>query len=186
MDNLKTYNQRIMNKIILNKLGTVTGKYKKFKIDYVALNINYRKKKKEVYQGYELLSLIEQFGGEKGFLKLNETTEKNNIINFADGKIELKLRKKKAIFFLNNFIYVTLGQRSHFTIKEKNNIDINKYLLSFRYKNLKLFRNYLLRNFMNLEAKLRIDIQYKEIGYQKNIINNYRFFLGKKNEYRIN
>lgn len=186
METLKTYNQRIINKIMLNKLGTSNGKFKNYKIDYISLNINYRKKKKEVYQGYELLTLVEQLSGEKGFLKLNETTEKNNIINFADGKIEVQLRKKKANFFINNFIYVALGQRSHFTIKEKNNLDINKYLLSFRYKNLKLFRNYLLRNFMNIEAKIRIDIQYKGIGYKKNAINNYRFFLGKKNEYRIN
>jgi hypothetical protein len=186
MDNLRTLKQRIINKILLNKVSEKTSKYKQVKIDYVTLQINYRKKKKEIYQVYELISLIEQLSGEKALLKLNESVEKNNIIKLEDGRISVRLRKKKANYFLNNFIYIALGQRSNFTIREKNNIDIQKYLINFRYKNLKLFRNYLVRNYMNLEAKIKIDIKYKAIGEKQNALTNYKFFIGKKNEFRIN
>jgi hypothetical protein len=186
MDNLKVYNQRIINKILLNKLSDKNSTYKKFKIDFVTLQINYRKKKKELYQVYELISILEQLSGEKGLLKLNESTEKNNVIKLEDGRISVRLRKKKAHFFINNFIYLALGQRNHFTISEKNVMDIEKQLISFRYKNLKLFRNYLVRNYMNLEAKIKIDIKYKAVGYNNNGLTNYKFFIGRRNEYRIN
>jgi hypothetical protein len=39
---------------------------------------------------------------------------------------------------------------------------------------------------MNLEAKIKIDIKYKAIGEKQNALTNYKFFIGKKNEFRIN
>ncbi|KAN0036274.1 hypothetical protein ACTA71_002916 [Dictyostelium dimigraforme] len=147
--------------------------------------MKYKKKKKEVYQVIELIGLIEQLTGEKPLVKLNESTEKNNVVKLEEFQLSVRLKKEKANFFINGLRYIGLGERKQFTIKEANNIDLEALKISYRYKNFKLFRPLLLRKDMNLEAKLAIELNYKPIGLEKGLLTKYKFYLEKRNEFKI-
>ncbi|KAN0015729.1 hypothetical protein ACTFIU_000012 [Dictyostelium citrinum] len=147
--------------------------------------MNYRKKKKEVYQLMELVSLFEQLTGEKPLIKINESTEKNNVVKLEDFQLSVRLQKQKALFFINALCYVGLGERKHFTLKESNNIDLEALTLNYRYKNLKIFRPLLVRKDMNLEAKVAIEIRYKPIGINKERREQYKQAEQMKNMYKM-
>nr|YP_003579822.1 ribosomal protein L5 [Dictyostelium citrinum]ACD12714.1 ribosomal protein L5 [Dictyostelium citrinum] len=186
MDILQTYKARILNKYLLNTFSSLHGNtVKTIAVDKVMVKMNYRKKKKEVYQLMELVSLFEQLTGEKPLIKINESTEKNNVVKLEDFQLSVRLQKQKALFFINALCYVGLGERKHFTLKESNNIDLEALTLNYRYKNLKIFRPLLVRKDMNLEAKVAIEIRYKPIGISKGILTKYKFYLLKKNEFKI-
>ncbi|KAM9979658.1 hypothetical protein ACTFIZ_005910 [Dictyostelium cf. discoideum] len=186
MDNLQTYKSRLLDKYVLNKCMSLNrSDISTIALDHVTIKMNYRKKKKEVYQMIELITLFEQITGEKPLIKINESTEKSNIVKLEDFKLAVRLHKHKAQYFLNALCYVGLGERKYLTLKEENNIDLAQLKLTYRYKNLKIFRPILIRKDMNLEARLAIDIQYKTIGINNGILTKYKFYLWKKNEFRI-
>ncbi|KAN0030096.1 hypothetical protein ACTFIV_006909, partial [Dictyostelium citrinum] len=154
-------------------------------VDKVMVKMNYRKKKKEVYQLMELVSLFEQLTGEKPLIKINESTEKNNVVKLEDFQLTVRLQKQKALFFINALCYVGLGERKHFTLKESNNIDLEALTLNYRYKNLKIFRPLLVRKDMNLEAKIAIEMRYKPIGINKERREQYKQAEQMKNMYKM-
>ncbi|KAM9982980.1 hypothetical protein ACTFIZ_007520 [Dictyostelium cf. discoideum] len=179
-------NSRLLDKYVLNKCMSLNrSDISTIALDHVTIKMNYRKKKKEVYQMIELITLFEQITGEKPLIKINESTEKSNIVKLEDFKLAVRLHKHKAQYFLNALCYVGLGERKYLTLKEENNIDLAQLKLTYRYKNLKIFRPILIRKDMNLEARLAIDIQYKTIGINNGILTKYKFYLWKKNEFRI-
>jgi len=142
MNYLKIYKERVVNKIISNKTNIKMTKYSDFKIEEVNIRIKYKKNKKEIIEFFELLAFIEQLSGEKAFLKTQKIKEKQNIINIKESLIEVKLRNKRAITFVNNFIYLNLGERKNFNLIEENNVDLLQKKITFRYKNLKIFRKF--------------------------------------------
>ncbi|KAM9955038.1 hypothetical protein ACTFIR_012882 [Dictyostelium discoideum] len=170
MDNLQTYKLRLLDKYVLNKCMSLN----RSKTNKIALD------NKEVYQMIELITIFEQITGEKPLIILNESTEKNNVVKLEDFKLGVRLHKQKAKYFLNALCYVGLGERKYLTLKEANNIDLAQLKLSYRYKNLKIFRPILIRKDMNLEARMSIDIKYKTIGLPNGQLTKYKFYLEKK------
>ncbi|KAK5574372.1 hypothetical protein RB653_003309 (mitochondrion) [Dictyostelium firmibasis] len=186
MDILQTYKARIISKYLLNTFSSKNGtRYRKVAIDTVQVKMNYRKTKKEVYQIMELVSLFEQLTGEKPLIKINDSTEKNNVVKADDCQLTVRLRRAKANIFINALVYIGLGERNQFTLTETNNIDLKNLMIRYRYKNLKIFRSLLVRKDMNLEAKLLIELRYKPIGLKKGQLTKYKFYLAKRNEFKI-
>nr|YP_209589.1 ribosomal protein L5 [Heterostelium pallidum]AAU00604.1 ribosomal protein L5 [Heterostelium pallidum] len=188
MNYLKGYNNRILSKLYLNKVGQAQTRLNSVSLKEGKLELKVKKYSKELFDLYELISILEQNFMQKPQIKFNEVIERATNIKIRDLYINMNLYKENSENFFWFFILFILSDRRKRNLIEINNIDLNMAKVNIVIKDLKIFRKILWNNVSNIENQLQLNFFFKT---SNSILSKYRLYfllryllkIKKKKEY---
>nr|ABX45173.1 ribosomal protein L5 [Heterostelium pallidum] len=167
------YTSRILSKVYLNKIGQNQTGLNHLKLKQGQIQIKVKKYNKELFDLYELVTLLEQTYMQKPKIEFTEIIERATNIKVKNLMISINLNKEKINDFFSFFLLFIVSDRKKRNILEKNNLDLDRAHIQYHLKDFKMFRKILWNNVVNIDNDMMLKFIFKS---RKDVISKYRLY----------